>query len=69
MRCQNNMYNTNNHQRCIRTADKKIILKDINDLRHQSTLWICKECFNEKMYEDQLFKDNLIQVLELNNKK
>jgi hypothetical protein len=63
------MYNTNNHQRCIRTADKKIIFKDINELRHQSTFWICKECFNEKMYEDQLFKDSIIQVLELNNKK
>jgi hypothetical protein len=23
MICQNNMYNTNNHKRCIRTADKK----------------------------------------------
>jgi hypothetical protein len=68
MRCQNNMHN-NNHKRCIRTADKKIIIKDYNELGHQSTLWICRECFNEKMYEDQLFKDNLIQVVELNNKK
>ena len=68
MRCQNNMYNTNNHKRCIRPADKKIIIKDINELGHQSTLWICKKCFNEKMYEDQLFKDSLIQVTELNVK-
>jgi hypothetical protein len=30
MRCQNNMYN-NNHKRCIKTADKKII-KDYNEL-------------------------------------
>jgi len=59
------MYNTNNHQRCIKTADKKIILKDINEFVHQSTLWICKECFNEKMYNNKLFKDDLIQVVEL----
>ena len=68
MRCQNNMYN-NNHKRCIITAYKKIIIKDYNELGHQSTLWLCKECFNEKMYEDQLFKDSLIQVTDLNNKK
>jgi hypothetical protein len=67
MRCQNNMYN-NIHKRCIRPADKKIIIKDYNELGHQSTLWICQECFNEKMYEDQLFKDSLIQVTELNVK-
>ena len=69
MRCQNNMYNKNNHQRCNRTADKKIMIKDPNELRYQSTLWICKTCFNEKMYEDQLFKDSLIEVTDLNNKK
>ena len=68
MRCQNNMYN-NNHKRCIRTADKKIIIKDYNELGHQSTLWICKECFNEKIYGDKLFKYSLIQVTELNVKK
>ena len=54
------MYNRNNHQRCERTADKKLILKDLNELRHQSTLWICNGCFIEKMHEDQFFKDSLI---------
>ena len=68
MRCQNNMYN-NIHKRCIRTADKKIMMKDPKEVRYQSTLWICNKCFNEKMYEDQLFKDSLIQVIDLNNKK
>ncbi len=68
MRCQNNMYNINNHQRCERTADKKLILKDPNELRHQSTLWICNGCFIEKISEDHLFKDSLIQVTDLNNK-
>ena len=69
MRCQNNMYNKNNQQRCRRTADKKLLLKDPNELRYQSTLWICNKCFNEKMYEDQLFKNSLIKVIDLNNKK
>ena len=55
------MYN-NIHKRCIRTADKKIMMKDPKEVRYQSTLWICNKCFNEKMYEDQLFKDSLIQV-------
>jgi hypothetical protein len=63
------MYNKNNHQRCKRTADKKLILKDPNELRQQSTLWICNGCFSEKMHEDQLFKDRLIHVTELNVKK
>jgi hypothetical protein len=64
MRCQNNMYNKNNQQRCRRTADKKLLLKDPNELRYQSTLWICNKCFNEKMYEDQLFKNSLIKVID-----
>ena len=63
------MYNKSNHQRCRRTADKKILIKDPNELRYQSTLWICNICFNEKMYGDQLFKDSLIEVTDLNNKK
>ena len=63
------MYNKNNHQRCKRTADKKLILKDPNELRQQSTLWICNGCFSEKMHGDQLFKDRLIHVTELNVKK
>ena len=62
------MYNKN-HQRCERTADKKIMIKEPNELRHQSTLWICNQCFTEKMYGDQLFQDRLIHVAELNNKK
>jgi hypothetical protein len=51
----------------MRTADKKIMIKDPNELRYQSTLWICNICFNEKMYGDQLFKDSLIEVTDLNN--
>jgi hypothetical protein len=58
------MYNKNNQQRCRRTADKKLLLKDPNELRYQSTLWICNKCFNEKMYEDQLFKNSLIKVID-----
>jgi hypothetical protein len=69
MRCQNNMYNKNNQQRCQRTADKKLLLKDPNELRQQFTLWICNECFLEKMHGDQLFKDRLIHVTELSVKK
>ena len=69
MRCQNNMYNKDNHQRCIRTADKKIMIKDPNELRQQSTLWICNICFIEKIHEDQFFKDSLIEVTDLYNKK
>ena len=69
MRCQNNMYNKNNHQRCQRTTDKKLLLKDPNELRQQSTLWICNGCFSEKMHGDQLFKDRLIHITELNVKK
>ena len=30
---------------------------------------ICDECFNEKMYSDQLFKDKVIQVTALNKNK
>jgi len=45
------------------------MMKDPKEVRYQSTLWICNKCFNEKMYEDQLFKDSLIQVTDLNNKK
>ena len=69
MRCQNNMYTKNNHQICERTADKKLLLKDPNELRNQSTLWICKGCFIDKMHGDQLFKDRLLHVTELNNNK
>ena len=30
-----------------------------------SKFWICNDCFNEKMYNNKLFKDDLIQVVEL----
>ena len=57
----------NNNNRCARLADKIATIKDINDIKQQSRLWICDECFYEKMYSDQLFKEYLIQVTELNN--
>ena len=47
MAYQNNMYNKNN-QRCERNADKKLMLKDPNELRQQSTLCIFNGCFIEK---------------------
>jgi hypothetical protein len=64
MRCENSI----NSNRCIRLADKIAKIKDITDIKQQqSRLWICDECFYEKMYSDQLFKEYLIQVTELNN--
>ena len=44
------------------------MIKDPNELRYQSTMWICNVCFIEKMYEDQLFKNSLIEVTDVNNK-
>jgi hypothetical protein len=61
MRCKNS---TDNNIRCKRTASKIAIVKDVID--KQSKFWICDDCFNEKMYNDQLFKDHLIQVMKLN---
>ena len=66
MRCDNNI----NNNRCTRVADKiATIKKDITiyDVKQQSRLWLCNECFYEKMHSDQLFKEYLIQVTELNN--
>ena len=63
MKCQNI---TDNNIRCKRTASKIAIVKRTIDGKQQSKLWICDECFNEKMYNDQLFKDHIIQVTELN---
>ena len=62
MRCENS---PDNDRRCRRTATKIAVLKDV--LSKQWRFWICDECFSEKMFSDQLFKDDLIQVLELNN--
>jgi hypothetical protein len=62
MRCQNFL---DNNRRCKRTASKITIVKQtINE--KQSKFWICDDCFNEKSFSDQLFKDDLIQVVELN---
>jgi hypothetical protein len=62
MRCQNSL---DNNRRCKRTASKITIVKQtINE--KQSKFWICDDCFNEKSFSDQLFKDDLIQVVELN---
>ena len=62
MRCKNS---TDNNTRCKRTTSKITIVKDVID--KQSKFWICDDnCFNEKMYNDQLFKDHLIQVMKLN---
>jgi hypothetical protein len=62
MRCKNSI---DNNIRCKRTASKIIaIVKDVID--KQSKLCIYDDCFNEKMYNNKLFKDDLIQVTELN---
>jgi hypothetical protein len=66
MRCQNI---TDNNRRCKRTASKIAIVKHAIDEKQQSKLMICDECFNEKMYSDQLFKDKVIQVTELNKNR
>ena len=66
MRCQNI---TDNTRRCKRTASKIAIVKHAIDEKQQSKLMICDECFNEKMYSDQLFKDKVIQVTELNKNR
>ena len=66
MRCQNI---TDNNKRCKRTASKIAIVKHAIDEKQQSKLMICDECFNEKMYSDQLFKDTVIQVTELNKNR
>ena len=66
MKCQNI---TDNNRRCKRTASKLAIVKYAIDEKQQLKLRICDECFNEKMYSDQLFKDKVIQVTELNNKR
>jgi hypothetical protein len=66
MRCQNI---TDENRRCKRTASKIAIVKHAIDEKQQSKLMICDECFNEKMYSDQLFKDKVIQVTELNKNR
>ena len=66
MRCQNI---TDDNRRCKRTASKIAIVKHAIDEKQQSKLMICDECFNEKMYSDQLFKDKVIQVTELNKNR
>ena len=66
MRCQNI---TDNNRRCKRTASKIAVVKHAIDEKQQSKLMICDECFNEKMYSDQLFKDKVIQVTELNKNR
>ena len=67
MKCQNNI----NNNGCARSADKiATIRKHIThyDIKQRSRLWLCNECFYEKMSSDQLFKEYLIQVTELNKK-
>jgi hypothetical protein len=67
MRCQD-YTDDYNARRCKRTASKIAILKQtINE--KQSKLWICDDCFNEKMYSNQVFKKDLIQVTELNKNR
>jgi hypothetical protein len=60
MRSQNSLCN---NRRCKRTASKIAIVKD--GIERQSKFWICDDCFNEKMYNNKLFKEDLIQVVEL----
>ena len=65
MRCRNSL---DNNRRCKRTASKIAKVKD--GIEKQSKIWICDDCFNEKMYSNKLFKDHLIQIMELRiNKK
>ena len=67
MRCDNNI----NNNRCTRVADKiATIKKDATtyDVNQRSRLWLCDKCFYEKMSNDKLFKEYLIQVTELNKK-
>jgi len=52
MKCQN----ITDNNRCKRTASKIAIVKRIIDEKQQSKLWICDECFHEKMYNDQCLK-------------
>lgn len=62
---RNEMSNSSdNNRRCKRTASKIAIVKD--GIEKQSKFWICDDCFNEKMYNNQLFIVDLIQVVELN---
>ena len=61
MRCQNS---PDDNRRCKRTASKIAIVKK-DGIEKQSKFWICDDCFNEKMYNNKLFKDDLIQVVEL----
>jgi hypothetical protein len=60
MRCQNS---PEDNRRCKRTASKIAIVKDVID--KQWKFWIYNDCFNEKMYNNKLFTDDLIQVVEL----
>jgi hypothetical protein len=66
MKCQNI---SDNNIRSKRTASKIAIVKRTIDEKQQSKLWICDVCFNEKMYNDQLFKDHVIQVTKLNKNR
>ena len=61
MRCQNS---PDDNRRCKRTASKIAIVKE-DGIEKQSKFWICDDCFKEKMYNNKLFKDDLIQVVEL----
>ena len=51
MRCENS---PDNDRRCGRSASKIIIIKDTNDVKQQSKLWICNECFNEKLFLNEV---------------
>jgi hypothetical protein len=44
-------------------TSKIAIVKD--GIEKQSKFWICDDCFNVKMYNNKLFKDDLIQVVDL----
>lgn len=62
MRCQNS---PDNNRRCKRTASKIAIVKD--GIEKQSRFWICDDCFNEKLFSDQLFKDDLVNLTNYNS--
>lgn len=64
MRCQNI---TDDNRRCKRTASKIAIVKHAIDENSQNWGYVMNVLM--KMYNDQLFKDHIIQVTELNKNK
>jgi len=75
-RCQNYI---NEFHRCRNRASKLAIIqeetlqrqegkKDKNPSQHQR-VWICDECFKVKFLNDNIFKDQLLQVTNLSREE